>query len=272
VGEEFVAFLLPGNRVLNEVKIKKLFGEARTATAQEVKSVCGVEPGFAGPLGISIKKVADIAVKGKKNWVVGANKEEHHLMNACIGRDFHVDEFEDIKVAEEGDPCPICGDSMQMGRGIEVAHVFLLGTKYSEPMRAFCKMKEGEEVAIVMGCYGIGISRIISAVVEQCLDGSTLLLPSSIAPYDVHILLLSPQQREMADSLYKRMKEEGLDVLYDERDIGAGKKFFDAELLGIPRKVIVGKHANEGKVELRRGKGVEFLEIETLLQQPKDLL
>lgn len=270
IGEEFLAFILPGDRQINETKIKKIYAkDPEPATAEEVKSICGVEPGFAGPIGLKIKKIADNIVREGKNWVIGANKEEHHIMNANLGRDFEIDAFHDITVAKEGDPCPLCNSKMREGRGIEVAHVFLLGTKYSEPMKAFYRGKDQREHPIIMGCYGIGISRILSAIIEQRIEGESIILPPSIAPFDIHLLLVAQNEKEKADILYERLKEVGYETLYDERDISAGKKFFDAEIVGIPKKVIIGKKLhNEGKLEIRKGKEIEFVEFIKFLENP----
>ncbi|WP_457640160.1 proline--tRNA ligase [Persephonella sp.] len=250
-----VAVLIRGDRELNETKLINYFNviDAHLATSEELEKL-GIVEGFVGPIGLDIPVYADVSVKDLHNFVVGANEKDYHFINVNIPRDFKPVEFVDFSTAREGDPCPVCRAPLKETTGLEVGHIFLLGTKYSEAMKAYFVDKDGKEKPIIMGCYGIGVSRLMAAAVEQNHDENGIIWPESIAPFTLHILALNvkdSQIKEVAERIYSRAKEIGIEVLYDDRNISPGAKFKDADLIGIPYRIVVGKKVKEGKVELQ---------------------
>ncbi|WP_457642824.1 proline--tRNA ligase [Persephonella sp.] len=250
-----VAVLIRGDRELNETKLINYFNviDAHLATSEELEKL-GIVEGFVGPIGLDIPVYADVSVKDLHNFVVGANEKDYHFINVNIPRDFKPIEFVDFSTAREGDPCPVCRAPLKETTGLEVGHIFLLGTKYSEAMKAYFVDKDGKEKPIIMGCYGIGVSRLMAAAVEQNHDENGIIWPESIAPFTLHILALNvkdSQIKEVAERIYSRAKEIGIEVLYDDRNISPGAKFKDADLIGIPYRIVVGKKVKEGKVELQ---------------------
>ncbi len=250
--------LLRGDREVDENKLEAVLGtdEFRMATDEEIDKILGTKKGFVGIFNLpdNIRVLWDISLKGKKNLVCALNEPDYHYINVNPGRDFEYGEFYDLSEIKEGDPCPKCGSPLEIKRGLELGHIFLLGTRYSEPMKAFFTDRDGTEKPVVMGCYGIGISRIISAIVEQYHDDKGIKWPLSVAPFEVDIILLNesdPLQKESAETLYKEALEKGLDVIYDDREKSPGFKFADAELVGFPFWIIVGKKVKEGKVEIK---------------------
>ncbi len=250
--------LLRGDREVDENKLEAVLGtdEFRMATDEEIDKILGTKKGFVGIFNLpdNIRVLWDISLKGKKNLVCALNEPDYHYINVNPGRDFEYGEFYDLSEIKEGDSCPKCGSPLNIRRGLELGHIFLLGTRYSEPMKAFFTDRDGMEKPIVMGCYGIGISRIISAIVEQYHDDKGIKWPFSVAPFEVDIILLNesdPLQKESAETLYREALERGLDVIYDDREKSPGFKFADAELVGFPFWIIVGKKVKEGKVEIR---------------------
>ena len=250
--------LLRGDREVDENKLEAVLGtdEFRMATDEEIDKILGTKKGFVGIFNLpdNIRVLWDISLKGKKNLVCALNEPDYHYINVNPGRDFEYGEFCDLSEIKEGDSCPKCGSPLNIRRGLELGHIFLLGTRYSEPMKAFFTDRDGMEKPIVMGCYGIGISRIISAIVEQYHDDKGIKWPFSVAPFEVDIILLNesdPLQKESAETLYREALERGLDVIYDDREKSPGFKFADAELVGFPFWIIVGKKVKEGKVEIR---------------------
>ncbi len=265
-----VAVVIRGDRELNETKLINYFNvlDARLATSEELEKM-GIVEGFVGPIGLDIPVYADISVKDLHNFVVGANDKDYHYINVNIPRDFEPIEFVDFSTAREGDPCPNCKSPLKETTGLEVGHIFLLGTKYSEAMKAYFVDKDGKEKPIIMGCYGIGVSRLIAAAVEQNHDENGIIWPENIAPFKLHILALNikdEQIRQTAENIYKKAKEKGIEVLYDDRDMSAGAKFKDADLIGIPHRIVVGKKVKEGKVEYqyRKSKDKKEVEIENI--------
>jgi prolyl-tRNA synthetase len=253
-----VAALVRGDHDLNEIKLKHLLGCETLEMANEemVTRVTGAPVGFAGPVGLSIKIVADLAVQGMKNFVAGANAGDLHLKNVTIGRDFTPTQFADIRNVVHGDPCPRCKTGhLELWRGIEVGHVFKLGTKYSEALRATYLDADGKEQIIFMGCYGIGISRTVAACIEQNHDADGIIFPIPIAPFHCVVSAVNTKDAEVmaaCESLYRDLRAAGVEVLFDDRDERPGIKFKDADLIGIPLRLVVGsKNLADGKVELK---------------------
>ncbi|MBW2609201.1 MAG: proline--tRNA ligase [Deltaproteobacteria bacterium] len=255
--EEVVAALIRGDHELNEIKLKNMLGaeQLELADPQLVAEATGAPIGFAGPHGLTMKIIADYAIKGMKDFVTGGNKKDLHLRNVNTERDFHVDTFGDLRVAMPGDSCPRCGGEIRFGKGIEVGHVFKLGTKYSETMGAVFLDKHGKEKPIVMGCYGIGVGRTVAAAIEQNHDKDGIIFPITIAPFEVVILPLQMNEKEVidaAENIYREMSEKGLDILLDDRDLRAGFKFKDADLLGTPLRITIGtRHLKNGQIEMK---------------------
>ena len=264
---EPVAVLLRGDHELNEAKLRNLLGaqEVEMADPELVAETTGASPGFAGPSGLGVKIVADHAVSVMRNAVTGGNREDLHLKNVNPGRDFEVDRYGDIRVIMPGDPCPRCGGPIRFGRGIEVGHIFKLGTKYSEAMKALFLDEEGRETPIIMGCYGIGVGRTVAAAIEQNHDENGIIFPVPIAPFEVTVLPLQMHDsavREAAEKIYHRLKETGVDVLLDDREERAGVKFNDADLTGIPLRVTVGvKGIKNGRVEIKKRRDAKPVEV-----------
>ena len=254
-GDKPVLLLLRGDHQLNEAKLSTVVSssEARPAHQEEVREWFGAEVGSIGPVGVSnMEIIADRALEGRRNLVAGANREDRHLKNVTPGRDFEP-RFEDLREVETGDGCPKCGEPLELTKCIEVGHIFQLGYKYSESMGLRVLDKNGKEVAPIMGSYGIGIERILTGAIEQNHDEAGMALPVSIAPFEVVITpvnLKNDVQREASEKLYAQCRELGLDVLLDDRAERAGVKFKDAELVGIPFRITVGKKISEGFVEL----------------------
>ena len=266
--DQFVLALVRGDHELNDVKLKNMFdtNTIRFATEQEIMDVMGAPVGFIGPVGVEEKVtvVADHAIKDMVNAVVGAGEKDYHLLNVTPGHEFKVSEYSDLRNIQEGDACPQCGGEIHFARGIEVGHVFKLGTRYSEKMRATFLDEQGKEKPMIMGCYGIGISRTIAAVIEQSHDEHGIIWPLSIAPYDVHVIpvnVKNDEQRQLAEEIYASLQEAGLEVLIDDRAERAGVKFKDADLIGIPLRVVVGAKAGEKLVECKVRKTSETVEI-----------
>ncbi len=275
VDGEPVGVLVRGDHTLNEIKLRRALGaaEVQMAGPEVVEEVSGAPVGFAGPVGLKVKRiVADLAVRGLKNFVTGANEADAHYINVNYGRDFPEPEFFDLREAEEGDPCPRCGAPLSVTRGIEVGHIFKLGTKYSEAMKATFLDENGVAKPFVMGCYGIGIGRTVAAAIEQNHDEAGIVFPKAIAPFEA-ILLTVGKSRELfetSENIYEELKREGVDILWDDRDESPGVKFKDADLIGIPLQFIVGKKFLETKkVEVKERKTGRRFSVEP--DQLKDL-
>jgi prolyl-tRNA synthetase len=258
-----VAAMVRGDRELNEFKLKNLLGASvlRMATAEEVAQATGAIVGFSGPVGLaaSVELIADHEIGAMADFVVGANADDAHLVGVEVGRDFTVARWADIRHAVAGDACPECaGGVLSTKRGIELGHVFKLGTKYAEALDARFLDETGQERVCEMGCYGIGVSRIVAALVETHHDDNGIVWPLSVAPFGVCILLLDPDVHDLgtvADELEAGCEAAGLSVLVDDRDERPGVKFKDADLIGYPIQVVVGKRTAEGgTVEVRRRK------------------
>ncbi|MCY7779497.1 proline--tRNA ligase [Bacillus haynesii] len=264
----FVLVLTRGDHEVNDVKVKNLL-QAETiefASAEEVAEMTGTEPGFVGPVGLDreIEIFADFAVKAMANAAAGANKTDYHYQNVNISRDVDNVTFADLRFIQEGDPSPDGNGTIRFAKGIEVGQVFKLGTRYSEAMDATYLDENGRAQPMLMGCYGIGISRTLSAIVEQHHDDKGLIWPLEVTPYDLHILALNMKndtQVQLAEKLYEDFKANGYDVLFDDRAERAGVKFADSDLIGLPIRITVGKRADEGVVEVKIRKTGESFEV-----------
>ncbi|HJR78386.1 MAG TPA: proline--tRNA ligase [Nitrospiraceae bacterium] len=259
-GREDVAVLVRGDHEVNEIKVKRLLGvtDLELAGPEKVQALTGSPVGFAGPVGLKgVKILADQAVKQMKNFVIGANQADTHMVDANEGRDFTIDMVGDLRNAQAGDASPHGGGTLKVAKGIEVGHVFMLGTKYSEAMSATFLDTDGRERPAVMGCYGIGIGRTAAASIEQNHDAKGIIWPIPIAPFHVHLLPLGQSQQvtDLAGRLYRSLIETDIEVLWDDRDERAGVKFNDADLIGAPLHVVLGDKAlAQGMVEIKTRK------------------
>ncbi len=265
-----VVVLVRGDHTVNDVKLARLVGAAELELAPEamVVAVTGAPVGFAGPVGLTgVPIYADHAVTVLQNAVTGANKADFHITGVAAGRDFTWTVAADIRVAEDGDSCPMCtSGTMRTTRGIEIGHIFKLGDKHSKAMQLDVTGDDGKLQAIQMGCYGIGMSRSLAAIVEASHDKDGIIWPISVAPFEVSIVVAARQddaQYAAADSIYKGMKAAGLDVYFDDRDERAGVKFKDADLMGCPIRVVVGKGLATGVVEVKQ-RGTDVVETVAL--------
>lgn len=266
VDEKYVAVLVRGSDEVNEAKVKNLFNAdmIELADAGKVKELTGSPVGTVGPVGLKLAVVADHGVKGAVNVIVGANQAEYHFKNVSEGTDFEVNQFADLRNIKVGDSCPRCGGTIDFARGIEVGHVFKLGTKYSEKLGARYLDEQGREQDMVMGCYGIGVSRTVAAAIEQNHDENGIVWPVPLAPFDVHVVPVNVKetvQVELADSLYRDLQNQGFDPLLDDRAERAGVKFKDSDIIGAPIRLTVGSKAADGIVELKVRKTGETKEI-----------
>ena len=255
--DEVIAVLVRGDHDLNEPKLKAMLGSeiVELADPQLVNEVTGAPMGFAGPVGLKIRIVADNTIKGMVNFVTGGNKKDLHFLNVNINRDFKVDTFGDLRSITPQDSCPRCGSEIRFGKGIEVGHIFKLGTKYSDAMGAAFLDENGKEKPMVMGCYGIGVGRTVAAAIEQNHDKDGIIFPAPIAPFEVVILPLQVNEQEVVDSaenLYSELSSLGIEVLLDDRDMRAGFKFKDADLLGTPLRITIGTRSlKNSQIEMK---------------------
>ncbi|RNF40600.1 proline--tRNA ligase [Planococcus salinus] len=256
--DEFVVVLARGDHDINDVKVKHVANATLIdlATPEEVKELLGCEIGSIGPVNLpdSVRLFADHAVKTIVNGVAGANEDGVHYINVTPEQDFPVESYADLRFIQEGDPSPDGKGTIKFAKGIEVGHIFKLGTTYSEPMNATFLNDQGKAMPYIMGCYGIGVSRVMAAVAEQFQDDSGFTWPNVIAPYEVHIVPVNVKddvQREMGEELYTLLKSKGYEVLLDDRKERAGVKFADADLIGLPIRITVGKKAAEGVLEVK---------------------
>ncbi len=256
---QVVAVLIRGDREVNEVKLLNHLGATtlKLASVQQIEAATGAPVGFAGPFGL--KGVAhllmDRSLEGTVDLVTGGNQKDTHATGVQPGRDFQAEQILDLTVAQAGDGCPCCNGELTIERGIEVGHVFKLGLKYSQSMNATFLDEAGQSQFCVMGCYGIGVTRIVAAAIEQNHDEAGIKWPMALAPYQVILLPLTPKDEKaqaMAESVYEELTTAGLEVLLDDRDERAGIKFKDADLLGIPIRLTFGKSVADNKIELKR--------------------
>ncbi|HQL80806.1 MAG TPA: proline--tRNA ligase, partial [Spirochaetota bacterium] len=262
-----VMAVVPGNREINEQKLARALGAVQLDLAPDtvVTDVTGAPVGFAGPVTKKdIRMVFDLSVKDTVNGITGANKKDVHFDGVNPGRDFIIKEEADITCAEEGDACPRCGASLYVKKGIEVGHIFKLGYKYTKSMNVKVLNEQGAEVVPVMGCYGIGVNRTMAAIVEQHNDEKGIIWPASVAPFDVHLVGLGKSDQELkdTDAIYDMLCAEGLDVLYDDRKASPGVKFADADLVGMPARITIGKnYFQTGEAEVKTRKGGDILKV-----------
>jgi prolyl-tRNA synthetase len=252
-----VVALVRGDREVNEIKLTNHFDVQTLALAGEgtVRAVTGAPVGFAGPVGLkNVRMVGDIGVRGMTNFVTGANKADAHLTNVNWGRDVDLADWTDLLLVAGGDPCPRCDGTLEAFRGIEVGHIFKLGTKYSEKLGCVFTDEAGADKPMIMGCYGVGIGRTVAAAIEQNHDKDGIIWPRPLAPFEVLLISLNPEDeavKRTAEELYAQLQEKGIDILFDDRDERPGVKFKDADLIGIPVRVTVGaKSLADGKVEV----------------------
>jgi prolyl-tRNA synthetase len=282
-----VLVLLRGDHQLHETKLADSLRSTAVRPAQpnEIRELLGASAGSLGgggakektrAAGVDLRIVADAALKGRRNMTTGANKDDHHLRGVDIERDIKVDEWLELRTVESGESCPRCETGvLEIFKGMELGHIFKLGTKYPASMGATVLNQDGKEVPIVMGSYGIGVERIISAAVEQRHDDDGIIWPKSLAPFDVVVTITNMKQddlREAGEKLYRDLQRAGLEVLLDDRDERAGVKFKDADLIGIPYRITIGKKAADGKVELfdrltKQSQDVKIAEVVTHVQR-----
>ena len=263
------AVCVSSDRDINEHKLARIL-EAQTvvlADAGTILKSTSAEVGYAGPVGLKIPVYADLGLRDCKGMISGANKNDTHLINVCAGRDFQPAQFIDIGTVKENDLCPRCSEQLREKRGIEVGHVFKLGTKYSEKFNAIYLDAQGQKNTIVMGCYGIGVTRTLQSIIEQSFDENGIIWPLSVAPYQVVIDVLDPKVEKCMSvglSLMNDLEKKGIDVILDDRDERPGVKFKDADLVGFPIRVVVGaRNIDAGKIEikLRKEKKADLVDV-----------
>jgi prolyl-tRNA synthetase len=257
-GGRSVAVLIPGDREVNDDKVARAMWPAPVRLfGDEDFTARGLVKGFAGPQGLreDVTIIADHSARAGRNWVTGANTIDRHVSGANVERDFRVDRWEDVSQVRAGDPCPRCGGRLQVARGIVVGHTFQLGSRYSEPLKANFVDEDGTEQPYQMGCYGIGLTRIVPAAAEQASDDAGLRWPKALAPYHAVVIPTNmdlPAVVEAAERLYQELGEAGVEVVIDDREESAGVKFADADLIGYPIQVVIGKRGIEsGTVDLK---------------------
>ncbi len=278
-----IVALIAGDKTLNEEKLQTATKADFVLMADEktVRALTGAATGFAGPQGLPkavegigpVTIIADVSIQQRRAWATGANKTDYHVLNVVPGRDFTPDAYADLGTVQKGDPCPRCQNArLDIMRGIEVGHIFKLGTKYAEPLGAKFLDQEGHERTITMGTYGLGIGRTAAAAIEQNHDDKGIIWPLPIAPFQATVLLLNQRDddlRQYAESVYASLQAAGLDVLYDDRDVRAGVKFADAELIGIPYHVIVGakgKANNQVECKDRRTGAAHMVSVDAVVE------
>ncbi len=272
-----VAAIIRGDRELNETKLQNHLNcnELIMANDEDIFNATNAKVGFAGPIGLSIKVIVDLEVKGMVNFITGANKTDYHLINVNINRDTKNLEFVDIRTIGVGDQCPKCQNDISIARGIEVGHIFKLGDKYTKALDCTYLDQNGKSQTMLMGCYGIGVGRTMASIIEQNNDEYGIVWPMSVAPYQVIIIpinISNEVQATLANQLYTSLQENGVEVLFDDRKERPGVKFNDAELIGIPIRITVGKKAGEGIVEykVRRTGDMDEIAVEKVITRVKD--
>jgi prolyl-tRNA synthetase len=275
-----IAALVRGDHDLNETKLKNVVNvqELTMADPETVFDVTGAPMGFAGAIGLKVRVLADFSIRGLKNMVMGANKKDKHVLNVNEGRDFQVEQYADLRMITSSDPCPRCGGKLVFGKGIEVGQVFKLGTKYSTALKANFLDKNGQETPIIMGCYGIGIGRVVAAIIEQNRDENGIIFPISISPFKVSILPLEIHEasvRKVAENLYQHLSNLGLAVFLDDRDERPGFKLKDADLLGTPVRATVSLRtlkSDSVEIKLRSKPDLRLLSIDKTPEAIKEVV
>lgn len=265
-GEQVVAVMVRGDREVNEVKLINHLGlneqDLELASAETVERVTGAAVGFAGPIGLSVPVIADKEILEMTNFIVGANETDYHYENVNL-TDFKPSAVIDVRTIAEGDVCPKCGKPIATTQGVEVGHIFKLGTKYTDALGCTYLDENGKPQSMIMGCYGIGVSRTIAAVIEQYSDENGIIWPVSVAPYQVLVVPVSMREEEqvtLAEEIYNKLRAKGIEVLMDDRTERVGVKFKDADLIGIPVRITVGKKAGENTVEYKLRREDEITE------------
>ncbi|KKK39567.1 prolyl-tRNA synthetase [Mesobacillus campisalis] len=267
VDDSYVLALVRGDHEVNDIKLKNLLGAATVelADAEDTKRILGCSVGSIGPIGVKdVEVVADHAVAAVVNGICGANEENYHYVNVNPDRDFAVSKYADLRFIQEGDPSPDGQGNILFAKGIEVGHIFKLGTRYSEAMNAVYLDENGRTQPMIMGCYGIGVSRVMAAVAEQFNDEKGLVWPAEVAPFQLHLIAVNMKdnaQAQVADELYTKLKGVRYDVLFDDRQERPGVKFADSDLIGLPVRITVGKKAAEGIVEVKSRKTGDMEEV-----------
>ncbi|MBN2069842.1 MAG: proline--tRNA ligase [Candidatus Krumholzibacteriota bacterium] len=277
---KMIALLVPGDREVNDIKLIRILDdpEARFLLPEEVLELTGGPVGYSGPVGLPEGTVicADRLIEKYSGMIVGANRKEKHLIGVEAGRDFKIDMIDDFVMAREGDLCPLCKKELRSSNGVEVGHIFKLGTKYSESMNASFLDEKGESHNFIMGCYGFGVSRMVAAAIEQHHDKDGIIWPDSISPFDLIILPVNVSNSEIIDAakaLEREFTENGYGVLLDDRDLSPGVKFKDSELIGVPLRVTIGKKLADGIVELfhRKTRQVEEVPVGEIFEKIVEL-
>ena len=266
VDDKFYACMVKSNREVNEYKLQKLLNakEITLAEASDVEKITNAKVGFAGPINLNIPVIIDNEINNMTNFLVGANKTDYHYVYTNL-RDFEIYKQADISNVIEGDTCPHCGGKLYFKKGIEIGNTFKLGTKYSESLGLNYLDEANKSHPVVMGCYGLGIGRILAAIIEQSHDENGIILPMNIAPYQVSIVLINDKdekQLEVANNLYDELTNKGIEVILDNRNERPGVKFKDMDLIGIPIRITVGKKIEDNKVELKLRKEKENIDID----------
>jgi len=264
---EIIAAMVRGDREINETKLKNYLKckSLELASISDVREATNAEVGFAGPIGLKAKRIiADKEVPEMRNFLVGANETDYHFIGVNYGRDFKADDVADIRLIEQGDPCPVCGAAVKLDKTIEVGHIFKLGTKYSIAMECMYLDQDAKQKPCVMGSYGIGLNRTMQAIIEQSHDDDGIIWPDSVAPYSAIVVPVSTAneaQRALAEQIYTKLCEAGIETLIDDRDERAGVKFKDADLIGIPHRINVGRRAADGVVEYKNRRAEKAEEL-----------
>ncbi len=275
-----VAALVRGDHEISEKKLKAAWGSEvlQLAGEEKVEEITRAPKGFAGPLGLSVPILADLDIHEMANFVTGANEKDAHLLHVNTDRDFQVSQFVDLRRFAPGDRCPLCGEETRTDKGIEVGHTFKLGTKYSKTMGATFSDDQGKEREMIMGCYGIGVGRTVAAAIEQSYDQNGIIFPMPLAPFQVLILPINIGNdflKEPAEQLYQILSENGVEVLFDDREETPGVKFKDADLIGIPLRLTLGeKNLKKGLVEIKKRKTgeVSLVKKEEALLKIKEMI
>lgn len=279
--DELVAVMIRGDYDISETKLSNYLGcqHLKLASAEKVMKVTGAEMGYAGPVGLpkEVKLVADLTCKGRVNFEAGANETHYHNINVNFERDFPTPDFVDLREVKEGDGCPQCKGKLKLLQAIEAGHVFKLGTAYSQSMGAKFADEDGKEKLIEMGCYGIGISRLVASIIEASHDENGMIWPMAVAPYQIHLLSLGNEEAvaAKADELYEQLEAEGFEVLYDDRKESPGVKLKDADLIGLPLRIVVSNRTMEKtgvEWKLRAGGSEEQVKFTDLVSKIKDFL
>lgn len=276
---EAVLILMQGNDEVNETKLEKVLGgNVRPAHPDELKEITGADAGSIGPIGFKGKIVADLRLKSRNNLFSGANKNDYHIGGIDLNRDVSEIEYADLRIVKSGEGCPECENLLEVFPAIELGHIFKLGTKYSESMKAFFLDENGKEKPIIMGSYGIGVERVIACFIEQNHDTKGIVWNKALAPFHVHLISINPKNENVAkicENVYNELRASGIEVLYDDRDASPGFKFNDADLLGMPIQVVIGeKKLKENKAEIKIRKTDERFDVELseLITKVKELL